>query len=505
MNGRKKISTLNLILIVQLVIMIILSMVITKTISRTTKNNSIEHMLTITDERATIIQNYVINAEKTLTYYSKAEQVTNLLSDTENPEYIEKAQKFTEDYSAEIDNVEGLWIGTWETKCIAHTNKESVGMVTRPKETKAEALKQLQDSLLAAGNGVYNTGIIISPASGRQIVSMYKAVYDADGQPIGFVGLGIYTDNLVKSLDDLSTKGFENSTYCMVNVKDSKYIFNPDSKLVNTVTDSKEIKKLCKSLGGKLTEQDGKFFYEKGGEKYISAYSYIPQYGWILMLDDTKSEVFALTKVMRIYMLIFAVVIIVLMVVFYFINRKQEQVNQKLAASIVKNNKTKDSLYTAMFKDVLTDVNNRVSFSMDTEEMKPTANNPYYFVMFNIADFSAVNSQYGNDTGDWLLVRTVDVLRQVFRGSKIYRTGSDEFVVAVQANSNTADEILDTVKDAYNRLTGRQNSPIGKLQFKFKASVVRKNSDINTSVITVLKDAVNRFTGQITLTDMNQK
>ena len=108
MNGRKKISTLNLILIVQLVIMIILSMVITKTISRTTKNNSIEHMLTITDERATIIQNYVINAEKTLTYYSKAEQVTNLLSDTENPEYIEKAQKFTEDYSAEIDNVEGL-------------------------------------------------------------------------------------------------------------------------------------------------------------------------------------------------------------------------------------------------------------------------------------------------------------------------------------------------------------------------------------------------------------
>ena len=203
--------------------------------------------------------------------------------------------------------------------------------------------------------------------------------------------------------------------------------------------------------------------------------------------------------------MIFAIVIIVLMVVFYFINRRQEQVNQKLAASIVKNNKTKDSLYTAMFKDVLTDVNNRVSFSMDVEEMKPTANNPYYFVMFNIADFSGVNSQYGNDTGDWLLVRTVDVLRQVFRGSKIYRTGSDEFIVAVQANNNTADEILEMVKDAYSRLSNRQNSPIGKLQFRFKTSVVRKNSDINTSVITVLKDAVNRFTGQITLTDMNQK
>ena len=505
MNGSKRISTLNIILIVQLVIMIILSAVITKTISRTTKANSIEHMLTITDERAKIIQNYVENAEKTLTYYSKSQQVTDLLSDVDNPEYIEKAQKFTEDYSADIDNVEGLWIGTWETKCIAHTNKESVGIVTRPKDTKAEALKQLQDALISAGDGVYNTGIIISPATGRQIVSMYKGIFDENGNPMGFVGLGIYTDKLVNSLDDLSTTGFENSTYCMVNVSDSKYIFNQDSELVNTITDSKDIKDLCKKFNGTKNDADGHFFYKSGGTNYVSAYSYIPHYGWILMLDDNKSEVFALTSVMRIYMIIFAIVIIVLMVVFYFINRRQEQVNQKLAASIVKNNKTKDSLYTAMFKDVLTDVNNRVSFSMDVEEMKPTANNPYYFVMFNIADFSGVNSQYGNDTGDWLLVRTVDVLRQVFRGSKIYRTGSDEFIVAVQANNNTADEILEMVKDAYSRLSNRQNSPIGKLQFRFKTSVVRKNSDINTSVITVLKDAVNRFTGQITLTDMNQK
>lgn len=265
MNGSKRISTLNIILIVQLVIMIILSAVITKTISRTTKANSIEHMLTITDERAKIIQNYVENAEKTLTYYSKAQQVTDLLSDVDNPEYIEKAQKFTEDYSADIDNVEGLWIGTWETKCIAHTNKESVGIVTRPKDTKAEALKQLQDALISAGDGVYNTGIIISPATGRQIVSMYKGIFDENGNPMGFVGLGIYTDKLVNSLDDLSTTGFENSTYCMVNVSDSKYIFNQDSELVNTITDSKDIKDLCKKFNGTKNDADGHFFYKSGG------------------------------------------------------------------------------------------------------------------------------------------------------------------------------------------------------------------------------------------------
>ena len=45
-----------------------------------------------------------------------------------------------------------------------------------------------------AGNGVYNTGIIISPATRKQIVSMYKAVYDDDNNPIGLVGLGVYTN-----------------------------------------------------------------------------------------------------------------------------------------------------------------------------------------------------------------------------------------------------------------------------------------------------------------------
>ncbi|MCR5601285.1 MAG: hypothetical protein K6G33_11165 [Ruminococcus sp.] len=64
MKGSKKISTLNLILAIQLVIMIILSITLTATVTRSTKKNAIEHMQTITDERANIILNYVENAEK---------------------------------------------------------------------------------------------------------------------------------------------------------------------------------------------------------------------------------------------------------------------------------------------------------------------------------------------------------------------------------------------------------------------------------------------------------
>ena len=161
----------------------------------------------------------------------------------------------------------------------------------------------------------------------------------------------------------------------------------------------------------------------------------------------------------------------------------------RLQQRIAKSNKTKDSLYTAMFKDVLTDVSNRIAFSMDAEE----TNTPHFFAIFNISDFSNVNTAYGNDTGDWLLVRTVDILKQVFKKGKIYRTGSDEFVVTVEVGGGMETEnMIEYVKDAYRRLTALQNTPVGKLNFGYRAAIVKKSQNLNTSVIAVLKDMINK-------------
>jgi len=504
MKGTRKISTLNLILIIQLVIMVALSSIITVTITSSTKKNAIEHMQTITDERAHIILNYVENAEKTLTYYSKAEQVINLLQHQNNPAYIAKAQQFTEDYSKDVDNIEGLWIGSWETKCLAHTNPKTVGMVTRPKDTKAKELKELQDAMLAAGDNVYNIGMILSPATSKQIVSMYKAVYNAQGEPIGFVGLGIFTEELINTLNSLSIKGVENSTYSMVNVNDGRYIFNDDADLMYKASDNSDIQELCEKYKGSKTADDGSFEYKKDGDKYVSIYSYIPEYGWLLMLDDTRSEVYALTYDLRIYMIIFAILLVGLMIVFSFITKKQEKVSQKLASTIVKNNKTKESLYTAMFKDVLTDVSNRISFSMDVDEMKNKNPKPHYFAMFNIAEFSKINSQFGNDTGDWLLIRTVEVIKQNFKNAKIYRTGSDEFVISSEVGKTSKEEFMQLVNDTFNSLNSKQTTPVGKHTFTYKAAVVRKNNDFNTAIVTALKEMINRFDGQIGYAEISQ-
>ncbi len=492
MKDRKRLSTISIILIIELVVMIILSLVVTKTISSTTRNSSMDNMQTITNERAHIIQTYVENSEKILQYYSKAEQITNLLKDPENSLLQAKAQTYTESYSNDIKNLEGIYVSEWNTHVLAHTNPEVVGMITRK---DPEPLKQLQDAMLSVGNDVYDTGIIISPASGKQIVSMYKAVYDESGQPIGLVGLGIFTDQLVNTLNELKIKGVEESMYTMVNVADTKYIFNNDSDLIGSTSNNKSIKKICLQLSDANAKTEGSFQYKQNGKTYISTYTYIPKYNWLLMLDDTKDEVYSLSRLMRTYMAIFGIAIVGLVILFSFITKRQEKINQKLANTIIKSNKTKESLYTAMFKDVLTDVRNRIAFSMDFEGANSTEERPIYFVMFNIVNFSNINSRYGNDTGDWLLVRTVDILNQIFKNSRIYRTGSDEFVVALQvisAERKTGD-ILGDAKEAYQRLTLAQQTPtMGKISFNYKVSVARKIGPINTSVITVLKSMLNK-------------
>jgi GGDEF domain-containing protein len=503
MKEKKKISTLNLLTIIQLVVMVFVTLGITKVISSATRENAVEHMKTLTDERAQIILNYVQNAEKTLTYFGKAQQVkdilnqnqslsenVNILTDSGSKEIVDKAQAYTEDYSDDIENLEGLWIGDWKTHCIAHTNKSVVGMVTRK---DPEPLQQLQASLVAAGpKGVYNAGMIISPATNKQIVSMYKPIYNNDGEPMGFVGLGIFTKELITDLDKLKIKGMDSSTYSMVNVKDGKYVFHNDQSMIGEIALNKKIGKICEEIKSDTENKtfEGSFTYTAdNGVKYISAYTYIPEYGWLLMLDDPKSEAYSLAQIMRVYTVVFGIIVIALILIFYFVNKRQEKMNQKLASTIAKSNKTKDSLYTAMFKDVLTDVSNRIAFSMDVEE----TNTPHFFAIFNISDFSNINTSYGNDTGDWLLVRTVDILKQVFKKGKIYRTGSDEFVVSVEVGENMETEnMIEDVKDAYRRLTALQNTPVGKLNFGYRSAIAKKSNGINTSVIAVLKDMINK-------------
>ncbi len=190
-----------------------------------------------------------------------------------------------------MDNLEGLYVSEWNTHVLAHTNAKVVGITTR----EGEPLKQLQNAMLEA-NGVYNTGIIISPASKQQIVSLYRPILDENSNPIGLVGGGIFTNGLINMLDGLTVDGMEDLAYCMVNVDKGHYIFVDEQEKQANVAEETYIIDLCAELKDLKEDKVGYIQYTKDGKEYISTYSYMSEYGWVFIIENSEKDILSFTE-----------------------------------------------------------------------------------------------------------------------------------------------------------------------------------------------------------------
>ncbi len=296
------------ILLIQIVVMTAMVVFIGSVITNNTRKSTTNNMETVVEERGKIIENYVQEAENTLTAYSRAGEITALLNDPTDAGAAAAAQSYTEKFSADVKNLEGFYVSEWDTHVLAHTNEAVVGITTR----EGESLKALQEAMLAA-DGVYNTGIIISPASGKQIVSMYRAVLDESGNPIGLVGGGVFTTGLIQLLDSLTMQGMENATYCMVNAANGQYIFCDDSKMVAQEAQEEYIKALCSQYGGTTEADIGYTEYTEDGVSNIATYYYMADRGWIFIVSDSSEEIFETTVKLEQSMTLFVVAALVVL------------------------------------------------------------------------------------------------------------------------------------------------------------------------------------------------
>lgn len=301
-------------LAMQIVVMTILSIMVIKSITKDTRESTINSMNTIVQERSQIIMNYVKEAEGTLTAYSRAGEILDIMKNPEDPAVVAAAQSYTETFSGDVDNLEGLYASEWDTHVLAHTNAAVVGITTRT----GDALAALQNSMLAA-NGVYNTGIIISPASGQQIVSMYMAVFDEQGNPAGLVGGGIFSKGLIQILDNLTMDGMNNATYRMVNVSNGTFIFHDDEEMVAAPAEEEYIIELCAQLQDVTEDTSGYIEYEQDGEKYIASYYYMAEHNWLFFVSDNQEEIFASANRLTTTMIVFCVAALVVLIVVSFV------------------------------------------------------------------------------------------------------------------------------------------------------------------------------------------
>ena len=112
--------------------------------------------------------------------------------------------------------------------------------------------------------------------------------------------------------------------------------------------------------------------------------------------------------------------------------------------------------------------------------------------MFNISNFSNVNINYGHDAGDAALASTADILKEHFSAQNIYRTGSDEFVVAIKSStSNTSGVVMD-VNNALAELVKPRKLGNDIIAMNYAAAIVKKGTGISPAVLITLKDIINK-------------
>lgn len=293
---------------IAIVIMICITMlyvIASQSMTSMMKKSELDNMDASLNAQTNIIKQYIDEQETLLTAFSKASEVRDLLKNPDDEEKQKRAQAYTEAYFQVLDQWEGLYIGEWNTHVIAHSSPEVVGITTR----EGDALKALQDAMVEQ-NGLYNAGIIVSPATGKLTLSMYCPVFDDDGKSIiGYVGGGTIADGLKELLDTSYESTDTSMLYSMINVNNSTYIFDADESLIAGEIEDTMLLSVIDNLKNKHEKMTGGLEYrnDKGG-KSIARYQYIEEHGFAVVAYDSESNIY---KNVRKNMLTLAVICII--------------------------------------------------------------------------------------------------------------------------------------------------------------------------------------------------
>ena len=290
MNNWKLSKKITLgIMIIVILCMSLLYLVANKTMNGLMQKSERNNMKSTLSAQTSLIEEYVTQQESLLTAYSKAPVVREFLKDVNNPEKQNAAQSYTENYYKDLKNWEGLYISEWNTHVIAHSDPNVVGITTR----EGDALKALQDEIISK-NGLYDAGIIVSPASDKLVLSMYCPVFDTDGTSIlGYVGGGPFVEELENILNELRSKE-DTEGYYMINVENGTYIFADNKSLIGKNIKNKMLLNIIDKIKDKNNK--GEINYKGEKEDYIATYQYLDKHGWAVISFDSEKNIFGTAR-----------------------------------------------------------------------------------------------------------------------------------------------------------------------------------------------------------------
>lgn len=225
-------------------------------------------LVQVIDDVGTSFDALCASNKAALKAYTSAPIIKEALRVGENPIISLRVQSYTLDYFSKLDNWEGIYLADWNSTVLAHPNNGIVGVTLR----EGDSLTGLQNNILNAADGVFNTGIMTSPASGQLIMSMYTPVFDDDGTPLGFAGCGFYIQSIAEMITDVKDLGLS-SAYVYIVDKDGTMLYHPDESKIGNPVENEAVKGLVAKLAaGEHPEPDVISYNYKGANKYAAYY-----------------------------------------------------------------------------------------------------------------------------------------------------------------------------------------------------------------------------------------
>ncbi len=299
---KKNISVLNMgvtlilyALIPMIVSIAVLSNVTSERMSNELRSSAQNAMVSLVQQTGSNFDYATSRNELTMTNFIQAPLIQKFLANPGDADLTAEAQQYTVDFYNTLPGWEGLYIADWNSKVLTHPAPPVVGKVMR----EGDRLEQLRNAMTGSG-GVYNTGIISSPASGELIMSFYAPIYNAAGAPVGYVGGGELINEIAKEFSDVSSLGLS-SAYMYYVDPTGTIVYHPDETLVGTVADNDIVSKITAQMAAGEHPAPAALEYTEGGVEKTGAYYVGANNAYVAALAADTSDIMASTNALSEY------------------------------------------------------------------------------------------------------------------------------------------------------------------------------------------------------------
>ena len=234
--------------------------------------------------------------------YTSAPIIRQALKDKDNDMVKTRVKSFTDDYFSKLNGWEGIYLADWNSQVIAHPNAGAIGMVLR----EGDSLTGLQNNILGASDGVFNAGIMTSPASGQLIMSMYTPVLDEDGTPLGFAGCGFYVKGIAEGISDVTGLKLS-SAYVYFVDREGTMLFHPDESKVGNPVENAAVKGLVAKLAAGEHPAPACVEYDYKGTTKYAAYYVGENENYIAVLTADEDDALAGLYTLRTYIIVICI------------------------------------------------------------------------------------------------------------------------------------------------------------------------------------------------------